>query len=228
MFQLTRNDGANCLHGGAGFHKRLWDIADIGEGSVRLEYISPDGEDGFPGALTAGVTYALSESGELSIDLSARTDTPTVVCMTHHSYFNLAGAGTALDQRLTIPAEAFTPVDSALIPTGELRPVAGTTFDFRRPRRIGSRDYDHNWVVSRAGENGLGLCARLDDPMSGRTLDVLSNQPGLQFYSGRGDGVCLEPQLFPDTPNQPAFGSARLDPGQVYRNRILLRLGLLD
>ncbi len=255
-YALARNDGPNALHGGiAGFDKRLWTITAVESGpvaSVVLSYTSPAGEEGYPGALEVTVKYSLDAANQLTIELGATTNAPTIVSLTHHSYFNLASAASALDQVLTIPAEHYTPVDAALIPTGELRPVAGTNFDFRQPTpigaRIGDRDdqqlaygngYDHNWVIARSVSHTPRLNARLSDPASGRTMELWSNQPGLQFYSGnflcgtvigkagrayqRGDGLCLEPQLFPDTPNQPAFGSARLDPGQRSCNRIELR-----
>jgi aldose 1-epimerase len=258
-YQLARNDGRNSLHGGpAGLHKRLWTIAEVRDGpepAAVLSYLSPDGEEGYPGALQIRCAFSLSARGELSIELGAVSDAATIVGLTHHSYFNLAGhrAGASiLSHRLRIPAETFTPVDDGLIPTGELRAVAGTPFDFRTPREIGERirdgsdpqilhgrGYDHNWAVAARPTPELHLMARLEEPASGRILEVVSNQPGLQFYSGnfldgalrgrggrlyrQSDGLCLEPQLYPDTPNQPGFGSARLDPGQSYLNRIVYR-----
>jgi aldose 1-epimerase len=259
-YQLATNDGPNALHGGVhGFDKRLWAISDVRSGasaaSVTLTYRSPDGEEGYPGTLTVSATYTLNEANELAVDYRATTDKPTIVNLSNHSYFNLAGAASGvsiLDARLTIPADSYTPVDSTLIPTGEFRPVSGTAFDFRQATRIGDRirqgsdeqlrfgrGYDHNWVVSRAPVETLQLLARLEDPGSGRVMELLSNQPGIQFYSGnfldatvtgkagqiyrQGDGLCLEPQLFPDTPNKPEFGSARLNPGTTYRNRIVYR-----
>jgi aldose 1-epimerase len=259
-YQLALNDGPNALHGGVqGFDKRLWTIADVSsdaEGaSVTLTYVSPDGEEGYPGTLSVTATYTLNETDELTVDYHATTDKPTIVNLTNHAYFNLAGAGSSvsvLDSMLTIPADSYTPVDETLIPTGEFTPVEGTAFDFRTPTRIGERirdggdeqlrfgrGYDHNWVVSAAPVEGTQLLARLEDPGSGRVMDVLSNQPGVQFYSGnfldatvtgkggaiyrQGDALCLEPQIFPDTPNKPEFGSARLDPRQTYANRIVYR-----
>lgn len=263
-YQLSTNDGANTLHGGTqGFDKHLWTIADVSAGadaaSVTLTYLSADGEEGYPGALSVSATYRLNEANELSIDYQAVAGAPTIVNITNHSYFNLAGAAAGvsiLDQRLTIPADSYTPVDATLIPTGEFRPVAGTAFDFRSPVRIGERirdgkdeqlrvgrGYDHNWVVSRAPIEGMQLLARMEDPGSRRVLEIFSNQPGIQFYSGNfldgtvtgkdgtiyrmGDGVCLEPQIFPDTPNKPAFGSAELKPGGVYQNRIVYRFSVV-
>jgi aldose 1-epimerase len=262
-YQLARNDGPNSLHGGAlGFDKRLWTIARVEQGparaSVTLTYRSPDGEEGYPGTLDVSATYALNEQNELEVTYGATTDKATVVNLTNHAYFNLAGASSAvsaLDALLTIPADNYTPVDATLIPTGEIRPVAGSAFDFRQPTRIGDRvrhgddeqlrigrGYDHNWVVSRSPVDGVQLLARLEDPGSGRVMEVLSNQPGVQFYSGnfldgtvtgkagaiyrQGDALCLEPQVFPDTPNRPAFGSARLDPGMQYRNVIVYRFSV--
>lgn len=260
-YSLATNDGPNTLHGGTrGFDKQLWTVERVTSGpraSVTLHYVSPDGEEGYPGTLDVHATYTLDEAGALSLELTATTDKPTIVNLTGHSYFNLAGAASgqsALDQVLTIPADSYTPVDATLIPTGEMAAVAGTPFDFRKPTRIGARirdgrsaqlvmgkGYDHNWVIARAPTATPHLVARLSDPRSGRTMAVLSNQPGVQFYAGgvldgtisgkgdtlyrQGDAVALEPQVFPDTPNQPAFGSARLDPGQTYRHVIVYRFG---
>ena len=262
-YQLAANDGPNALHGGVqGFDKHLWTIADTATdadgASVTLTYLSPDGEEGYPGTLSVSATYRLTETNELSIEYRATTDAPTIVNLTNHSYFNLAGASAGvsiLDQVLTIPADAYTPVDATLIPTGEFRPVAGTAFDFRSPIRIGDRirdggdeqlrvgrGYDHNWVVSRRPVEGLQLLARMEDPASRRVMEIYSNQPGIQFYSGNfldgtvtgkggtiyrmGDGLCLEPQIFPDTPNKPDFGTAELRPGEVYENRIVYRFSV--
>ena len=222
---------------------------------MTLRYVSPDGEEGYPGTLTATATYALDDTNTLTVTYEATTDKPTIVNLTNHSFFNLAGEGSGrsiLDQTLTIPAERFTPVDATLIPTGEILPVAGTPFDFREPAVIGARirdgrdvqivrgrGYDHNWVVTDAPTAEPHPVARVEDPESGRVLDVASNQPGLQFYAGnflnatavgksglayrQSDALALEPELFPDTPNRPAFGSARLDPGKTYRNVITYR-----
>jgi aldose 1-epimerase len=255
-YTLATNDGPNALHGGtAGFDKRLWTITAVKGGaapSVTLRYVSPDGEEGYPGTLTATATYTLDDTNTLTVTYEATTDKPTIVNLTNHSFFNLAGEGSGrsiLDQTLTIPAERFTPVDATLIPTGAHLPVAGTPFDFRKPAVIGARirdgrdvqivrgrGYDHNWVVTEAPTAEPHLVARVEDPDSGRVLEVSSNQPGVQFYAGnflnatvvgksglayrQSDALALEPELFPDTPNQPAFGSARLDPGKIYRNVI--------
>lgn len=258
-YTLATNDGPNALHGGAaGFDKRLWTITAVKGGaapSVTLRYVSPDGEEGYPGTLTATATYTLDATDTLTVTYEATTDKPTIVNLTNHSFFNLAGEGSGrsiLDQTLTIPAERFTPVDATLIPTGAHLPVAGTPFDFRKPTVIGARirdgrdeqivrarGYDHNWVVTDAPTAEPHLVARVEDPESGRILKVASNQPGVQFYAGnflnatvvgksglayrQSDALALEPELFPDTPNQPAFGSARLDPGKTYRNVIAYR-----
>lgn len=258
-YTLATNDGPNALHGGkAGFDKKLWTIESLEGGatpSVTLRYVSPDGEEGYPGTLTASVTYTLSAPDTLRVEYKATTDKPTIVNLTNHSYFNLAGEGSGrsiLDQRIMIPAEHYTPVDATLIPTGALAPVAGTPFDFRQPGTIGTRiregrdvqivrgrGYDHNFVLAGAPTPEPHLAARVEDPASGRVLEVSSTAPGVQFYTGnfldatsvgksgvvyrQSDALALEPELFPDTPNQPAFGSARLDPGGTFRNVITYR-----
>jgi aldose 1-epimerase len=262
-YQLATNDGPNALHGGVkGFDKHLWTIADVTSGAksaaVTLTYTSPDGEEGYPGTMKVSATFVLTETDELRVTYRATSDRATIANITNHSYFNLAGQASgisATEAVLTIPANSFTPVDPTLIPTGELRPVAGTPFDFRTPHRIADRmrdgrdeqlrigrGYDHNWVVSRAPVAGLHTVAKVEDRGSGRVMEILSNQPGVQFYSGnfldgtatgkagtiyrQGDGLALEPQVFPDTPNKPAFGSARLDPGKTYENRIVYRFSV--
>jgi aldose 1-epimerase len=257
-YTLATNDGPNHLHGGAkGFDKVVWQIDSAKSGSpasVVMSYTSPDGEEGYPGTLKVTATYSLSDKNELSIDYRATTDKATIVNITNHSYFNLAGeAGTAdvLGQRLTLAADAFTPVDSTLIPTGERKSVAGTPFDFRKPTLIGARvrdgrdeqmrygrGYDHNFVVNGAAGT-MRLAARVEDPGSGRVMELLTTAPGVQFYSGnfldgtsvgksgriyrQGDALCLEPQVFPDAPNQKDFPTARLDPGKTYSNSMILR-----
>jgi aldose 1-epimerase len=262
-YQLATNDGPNALHGGvAGFDKQLWTISNVTSGaqgaSVTLVRTSPDGEEGYPGTMSVRATFTLTDGDELRVDYRATSDKPTIANITNHSYFNLAGQASgrsATDLVLTMPAEAYTPVDATLIPTGELRPVAGTAFDFRSPRRIADRlrdgtdeqmrigrGYDHNWVITRAPVPGLQLLATVEDPGSGRVMEILSNQPGVQFYSGnfldgtvtgkggtiyrQGDGLCLEPQVFPDTPNKPEFGSALVRPGETYENRIVYRFSI--
>lgn len=258
-YKLALNNGPNALHGGVrGYDKRLWTVESVASGpsaSVVLKYVSEDGEEGYPGQLTVTATYALNERNELRIDYVATTTKPTIVNITNHSFFNLAGEASQKSiygHILTIPAETTTPVDQTLIPTGQFRPVAGTPFDFRKPAVIGTRirdgrddqivfgqGYDENFVISRSLAATPQLMARVEDPGSGRVMDILSNQPGVQLYTGnfldgtaigksslayrQGDGIALEPQVFPDTPNQPAFGSARLNPGQTYRNTIIYR-----
>lgn len=257
-YTLAVNDGPNHLHGGKqGFDKVLWTIDSVKSGSpasVVMSYTSPDGEEGYPGTLKVTATYSLNDKNELAIDYRATTDKPTIVNITNHAYFNLAGEASnqgILDHRLMLAADAFTPVDSTLIPTGEKQPVAGTPFDFRKPIEIGARvrdgrdeqmrfgrGYDHNFVIN--GSAGtMRLAARLEDPSSGRVMELLTTAPGVQFYSGNfldgtsagksghiyrmGDALCLEPQVFPDAPNQKGFPSARLDPGQTYSNSMILR-----
>ncbi|WP_415923175.1 aldose epimerase family protein [Steroidobacter sp.] len=258
-YQTPQNDHGNSLHGGErGFDKVLWEVVGVGQGdaaSVRLRYVSPDGDQGYPGTLTVFATYALNEANELRIEYTATTDKPTIANITNHAYWNLAGEGAAvaaMGHVLTIPAEHYTPVNDKLIPTGKLQPVASTVFDFRKPVAIGARvrearepqivfgkGYDHNFVIAKDVAKEPRLLARVQEPTSGRGFELLSNQPALQFYSGnfldgsvigksgrayrQGDALVLEPQLFPDTPNQPQFGSARLDPGASYRNVIVYR-----
>lgn len=251
-YTLATNNGPNSLHGGnKGFDKQLWTITtkDSPEGSsATFTRTSPDGEEGYPGTLQARVTYTLTDKNELIIDYHATTDKATPVNLTQHTYWNLAGAGSGdiLGDVLTINADRYTPVDDTLIPTGELASVAGTPFDFRQPTPIGARidqrndqlkkgpGYDHNWVLNRKG-SGLEFAARLTDPKSGRTLEISTTEPGLQFYSGnfldgtyKGKGgaaygkrsaLCLETQHFPDSPNQPKFPSTILQPGKSYDSR---------
>ena len=257
-YALETNDGPNHLHGGTqGLDKRVWTIESVESGdeaSVTLVYRSPDGEGGYPGTLNVTAIYTLSESNALSIAYRATTDRPTIVNVTNHSFFNLAGeraATDAMDARLTLHASSYTPVDATLIPTGEIRPVAGTPFDFREPTAIGARirdgrdeqirigrGYDHNFVVD--GTPGtLRPVLRLEDPGSGRVMEMSATAPSVQFYSGnfldgtvvgksgrvyrQGDGLAFEPQVHPDSPNRPDFPSARLDPGQTYVNTMVLR-----
>jgi aldose 1-epimerase len=254
---LATNDGANHLHGGLkGFDKVVWSVdekASVPGTSLVLTYVSPDGEEGYPGRLAVRVVYALTENNELTIDYAATTDKPTVVNLTHHSYFNLAGKGDILGHVLSIPADRFTPVGPGLIPTGELRSVQGTPFDFRTATPIGQRigaddeqlklggGYDHNWVLTRTGP-GLETAATVYEPSTGRVMDVLTTEPGLQFYSGnflngtnRGKGglayqfrtgFCLETQHFPDSPNHPAFPTTTLEPGQQYVTKTVYRFSV--
>lgn len=261
-YQLPQNNNGQTLHGGGrGFDKVLWKVESLTSGPVAklvLSHISPDGDSGYPGTLKARVTYTLDEKGNLGILFEAETDKPTIVNMTNHALFNMAGEGStggAMDNRLTIPAGAYTPVSATLIPTGELRKVAGTVFDFRKARRlndglrdghddqiVAGRGYDHNFALDKGPTATPQLAARLVDPASGRTLEVLSTEPGLQFYSGNfldgtligkgghlyrmGDGIALEPQKFPDAPNHSNFISARVDPGKPYRHAMIYRLSV--
>lgn len=262
-YQLTLNDKTNSLHGGTvGFDKRNWQIVDVsdegGVAKVALRLVSPAGDQGYPGNLTVTTTYALDDRGSLTIDFDASTDAPTVVNLTNHALFNLAGEGApggALGHRMTVAARRYTPVDAALIPTGELRAVAGTPFDFtsgriidevvrdgRDPQIVIGRGIDHNFVLDAGKTAEPKLAVRLQDPASGRVLEVLTDQPGIQIYTGNfldgtfvgknkhvyrmGDGIALEPQVFPDTPNKPAFGSARVDPGKPYHHRMIYRLSV--
>lgn len=258
------NNGPNALHGGpGGFDKALWAIVEAGDAPrpfIRLAHTSPDGDQGFPGTLHIIAEYALGDDGALAITYRARTERATIVNMTNHAYWNLAGedapAG-AMDHVLTIPADRFLPTDESAIPTGEFAPVEGTPFDFRAPRVIGERvrdssheqirighGYDHSWAIALARSTEPRLLARLAHPGSGRVLEVHSTEPGVQFYSGNflggsgigkggqayrtGDGVALEPQMFPDTPNRPQFGSVRLDPGEEYCHRIIFAFPRAD
>ena len=211
--RLTANDGPNCLHGGDEFDRAHWTAESVRDG-VRLTHSSPAGEHGFPGTLTAHVTYTLArDRNALRLDFEATTDAPTVVALTSHTYWKL-GDG---DHELQVLADRYTPVDAQLIPTGDIAWVSGTPMDFRAARRI-TRDYDHNWVL-----NAQGLAAVLRHPASGRVLRVSTTEPGLQVYTNTG--VALEPQRFPDSPNQPHFPTAVLRPGQTYRSTTVYELG---
>lgn len=259
-WSLPLNDKPNSLHGGTqGFDKRPWRIESMQSGptaTVTLALTSAAGDQGYPGTLQVKESYSLDEAGALTLDYSATTDAPTVVNITNHSIFDLAGEGSqhgVLDERLTIPASHYTPVDATLIPTGVLQPVAGTVFDFTRGRIIGQdirdgrdpqivagRGYDHNFALDTGLTREPKLAARLEDPGSGRALEVWSTEPGLQVYTGNfldgtrvgkhghlyrmGDGIALEPQKFPNAPNEPRFASARLDPGATYHHRMIFRL----
>jgi aldose 1-epimerase len=252
-YSLPKNDGDNTLHGGTrGFDKVVWKAQPVQDG-VELTHVSPDGDQGFPGTLTAVVRYTVAGSA-LRIEYSATTDKDTVVNLTNHSYFNLAGQGNGdiLRHQLQINASRFTGIDSAMIPTGELRPVAQTPFDFRTPHAIGERinaddeqirngrGYDHDWVLDSSGDK-LVEAAQAYDPDSGRVLKVLTTEPGIQFYTGnfldgsiRGKqgcaygkrcAFCLETQHFPDSPNRPAFPSTELKPGQKYQSATVFEFG---
>ncbi|MYM94090.1 aldose epimerase family protein [Duganella vulcania] len=258
-FQLDVNNGVNHLHGGAdGFHRRMWDaetFATPKSAGLILSYLSADGEQGYPGNLEVTVIYELRDNNELRIAFHAITDKATPVNLTNHAYFNLAGKGDILSHELTIAADAYTPVDSGLIPTGELPAVAGTPFDFRTPHAIGARidaddeqlrhgaGYDHNFVLNKSAPRALELAARVRDPSSGRVLEVLTQEPGVQFYSGNflhdgmggkgriyghRSGFCLEPQHYPDSPNRPEFPSTILRPGEEYTTVMAYRFSVED
>ncbi|CAN5504774.1 galactose mutarotase [soil metagenome] len=260
-YQLAlNNNGVAALHGGVkGFDKAVWKVLDVKRGaiaSVTFGHVSPDGDEGYPGTLTVTATYALDERNQLTITYGATTDKPTIVNLTNHALFNLAGEGApegAMGNVLTLAADGYTPVDAELIPTGVITPVAGTAFDFRPPKVVGERvrdasdpqvvigrGYDHNYVLTGASGAAPRLAARLSDPKSGRVLEILTDQPGIQVYTGnfidgttvgksgqiyrQGDGIALEPQHFPDAPNRPNFAPVRLDPGQTYRNTMIFKL----
>lgn len=253
-YTLATNNYPNALHGGVkGFDKVVWEpsVVTSPEGpGLKLTYMSKDGEEGYPGNLSVTVVYTLTEDNALKVEYTATTDQDTVVNLTQHSYFNLAGKDSILNHVVMVPADKFTPVDATLIPTGELRPVDGTPFDFRTPTAIGARiqqddeqlkfggGYDHNWVIDKP-MGQLGLMARVTEPTTGRVMEVFSTEPGLQFYSGNfldgkiiGKGgwvyqfrsaLAMEPQHYPDSPNKPQFPSVVLKPGQTYRNTIIYK-----
>ncbi|WP_132388603.1 aldose epimerase family protein [Novosphingobium sp. PhB165] len=259
-YQLPQNDHGQSLHGGGkGFDVQNWKVESVKSGPVAtavFSLVSPDGDAGYPGTVKAKVTYSLDEQGNLKIVFDATTDKPTVLNMTNHAIFNMAGEGSPRDATqdlLTIPASHYTPVSDKLIPTGELRDVSGTVFDFRKARLVaeGIRDgrddqivkgrgYDHNFALDKGVTKTPELAARLEDPVSGRVLELLTTEPGVQFYSGNfldgtfigknghvyrmGDGIALEPQKFPDAPNHPNFVSTRVDPGKPYQHVMIYRL----
>lgn len=250
--KLAANNGVNSLHGGnRGFDKVVWMPRELPDGGLELTYVSKDGEENYPGNLKTVVTYRLTDGNELMIDYTATTDKDTVLNLTNHSYFNLKGAGNGdiLEHRLLLNADQYTPVDAGLIPTGELRPVSGTPFDFRKSTAIGARidqndeqlkfgrGYDHNFVLQSNGRPSLA--ARIEEPASGRVLEVLTDQPGVQFYTGNGldgsikgkdgkaygrrSGFCLETQHYPDSPNKPSFPSTVLKAGQRFHSVTIFR-----
>ncbi len=256
-YTVPLNQAPNSLHGGSrGFDTAVWTVEAAGATAIHLRHVSPDGDQGYPGTLDTRVVYTLDEHGGLRIEYTATTDAPTVVNLTNHSYFNLAGedAGDILGHMLQIDAGRFTPVDAHAIPTGELAAVDGTPFDFRTPHRIGERiraadpqilagrGYDHNWVLDRRPGDPLSRAARVIDPGSGRCLDVFTVEPGLQFYSGnfldatevgtgqavyrQSAGFALETQHFPNAPNTPAFPPTILRPGEHYRSETVFRFSV--
>ncbi len=258
-YTLAKNNGPNTLHGGlVGFDKKVWkgeEASANGTHMLHLTYVSPDGEEGFPGTLTTAVTYSLNDNNELKLEYEARTDKKTVVNLTNHSYFNLSGEGSGqiLDHVVTINADRFTPVNSDLIPTGELKSVEGTPFDFRKPMAVGSRikdndqqlkygdGYDMNYVVNGSGDTPR-FAARAMSPKSGRVLEVQTTQPGIQFYTGNHlpngikgkggamykyrDALCFETQHFPNSPNQPNFPTTELNPGERFHQVTIFKFSV--
>jgi len=253
-YELATNNGPNHLHGGLrGFDKVVWNAGASDNDGLRLTYFSRDGEEGYPGNLSVTVTYSLTDANELRIEYSATTDQDTIINLSNHSYFNLATTGTVLDHEVTIQADAFTPIDKTLIPTGELRAVAGTPMDFNAPTKIGARieaddeqlrnagGYDHNFVF-RAGDEDLRAVAEVHESQTGRVLTVATTQPGMQFYSGnflngsivgkngrayiKHSGFCLETQHFPDSPNHPNFPSTVLRPGEQYHHVTIFKFSV--
>lgn len=253
-YTLATNNGPNSLHGGIkGFDKVVWNVVKATGNSLELQYLSKDGEEGFPGNLNVTAVYTLTDDNALKLTFHATTDKATVVNLTHHSYFNLKGQGNGdiLGHEVYINADKTTPVDSTLITTGEFADVTGTPFDFRKPTAIGARiddpnpvlqygpGYDHNWVVNQAKPGELTLQARVTEPTTGRVMEVWSDEPGLQFYAGnfldgtitgkggkvyqKRTGFCMEPQHYPDSPNKPQFPSVVLRPGQTYQNTIIYK-----
>lgn len=262
-YRLAINDGPNHLHGGkVGFDKKVWEvvreISAPGQEGVELHYLSPDGEENYPGSLDVSVTYLLTAQNELRIEYRAATDAPTVVNLTNHSYWNLAGegSGTIYDHVLQLNADLFTPVDATAIPLGELAAVAGTPLDFRQPTRVGERirsdhqqvvfgkGYDHNWVINRPSpaDRSLVQAAEVSDPTTGRRMQVWTTEPGIQFYTGnfldcsnygpsrkayrQADGLALETQHFPDSPNQPAFPTTVLRPGETFQSTTVYKFSV--
>jgi aldose 1-epimerase len=255
-YALEANNGPHCLHGGpGGFHTRTWRLVETGGAPhpyATFALVSPDGDGGFPGRLEVTATYALTGAGELTLTYEARTDRPTVVNMTNHAFFNLRGDGPILDHRVEIAADAYLPGDALRLATGEIRDVAGTPFDLRTPIRFAdavrgttdadvrdARGFDHCFVLGREATAAPRFAARVEEATSGRTLELLTTDPGMQVYSGAllappedgvpseivalSDGFCLEPERFPDAPNRPDFPSARLDPGTPYRQVTVYR-----
>ena len=256
-YALAANNGENSLHGGVkGFDKVIWAAKEVKADNavgVELKYLSKDMEEGFPGNLDATVTYWLTNDNEFKIEYAATTDKPTVVNLTHHSYFNLAGEGSGdiLGHELTINADTYTPVDQGLIPTGKLEPVEGTPMDFRTATAVGARidadfeqlkfgkGYDHNWVLNRKSAGDMELAATVFEPKSGRVMEVLTTEPGLQFYAGNflddsrtgksgkvngfRTGLCLETQHYPDSPNKPDFPTLVLKPGETYKTSTIYK-----
>ncbi len=257
QYALPVNNGPNSLHGGVkGFDKQTWTVESATNTQVALTYLSKDGEEGYPGNLSVRVVYTLTADNELRIEYTATTDKPTIVNLTNHSYFNLSGSGSGpiYDHIMTINAHKFTAIDGTLIPTGELALVEGTPLDFRQPKRIGAgirsghpqmvlaHGYDHNFVLKRPDDGLVAFAARVYDPVSGRIMEVLTSEIGVQFYSGnfldgtlvgrggrtvrQSDALCLETQHFPDSPNKPEFPSTVLRPGETYRSTTVYKFAI--
>jgi aldose 1-epimerase len=257
-FSLIKNSNGNCLHGGLnGFHNVVWEVEKLNESSLSLSYLRPDGQEFFPGNLSVKVTYTLTQENELSIDYAATTDVDTVINLTHHSFFNLKGAGSGSieDHELLINADRFCPVNENTIPTGDLKSVRGGAFDFTKGHKIGDyinqqdpqlvygKGYDHNWVLNKNG-TGLSFAAKVTEPMGGRVMEVFTTEPGLQFYAGNflnkneiGKGgkvygfrtaFCLEAQHFPDSPNQSHFPSTVLKPGEIYKQKTIYKFSIVN
>lgn len=249
-YELAKNNGPNHLHGGIkGFDEVLWNAEMLEEADVpalKLSYLSEDGEEGYPGNLEVTVVYSL-KGDSLEIDYTANTDKPTPVNLTNHAYYNLAGKGDILDHILTINASHYTPVDSTLIPTGEIKPVEGTPLDFTEPHRVGERiddvpgGYDHNYVLAREKADEPRFAAKLEEPKTGRTMEVYTEEPGIQLYTGNAldgslktkdkvygqhTGICLETQHFPDSPNHPNFPSTILEPEETYSSKTIMVFGV--
>lgn len=256
-YKLAQNNGPNSLHGGVkGFSAKIWDVVQTGTNELQLKLVSPDMDEGYPGELKVTMTYKLTNDNALFIQYAARCDKPTIINLTNHSYFNLHGAGNGsiLDHLLMINADSITPIDSTLIPTGQLMAVGNTPFDFRTPTAIGARidvdhpqikfgkGYDMNFVLNKAEEQPVTLAASVFEPASGRMLEVLTDQPGVQFYTGNfldgaypgkkgrfygyRTGFCLETQHFPNSPNQPGFPSVVLNPGEDYNHTCVYRFSV--
>lgn len=257
-YQLTANSGIHCAHGGdPGFASMIWQAEQLDEQALKLTLLSPDGDNGFPGQLDVRVIFQVTDNNELDIRYEAETDKPTVVNLSHHSFFNISGDfnTTVEDQLLSINADSYTPYDSLKCVTGEIVPVAGTPFDFTTPHLIGERidedimqltamkGYDHNWVLNTGGDD-TRLAARLTDEKSGRTLEVYTSEPGLQVYTANGlrgamigkkgiayqkrSAICLETQHFADSPNKPQFPSTVLRPGEMFESRCIYRFGIAE
>lgn len=235
-YRITANEGRNTLHGGVGFDKKKFDVVCKSDNAITFAIVSPDGDDGFPGNVKVSVSFCLNDENALEICYTAVSDRDTVLNLTNHSYFNLRGEGKVLEHELRLNADCYTPVDEEQIPTGEVRSVEGTDFDFRSMRKIEKDFYDHNFVL-----NGDGLCAEVFEPASGRTMFVTTDMPGVQFYAaawlterngkngavyGKNSALCLETQFFPDSPNRPEFPSCLLKKGEVFSSKTVYKFGV--